>query len=136
MKRKYKKSGLHIFEKIISDGEYMLNRENTFCEDFPDEFVTEEVFSIATRVVSILVNHKFTDIEMYHSGFDVGINGKQISIEVSKNNIAGYFRMHNYKPTPNSSNVIKFNIDIEKDFGIILHHIIFSFRMISDRKET
>jgi len=90
MKAKYKKNKLHIFEKIISDGSYMLNRENTFCEDFPDEFVSEEVFDIASRVVSILVSHGFTDIKMYHSGCDVGVDGKQISIEVSKDKIAGF----------------------------------------------
>ena len=136
MKVKYKKNKLHIFEKIISDGRYMLNRENTFCEDYPDEFVSEEVFDVASRVVSILVAHGFTDVEMFHSGYNVDINGKQISIEVSKDKIAGYFRMKNYKAVPNSSNVIEFNIDIEKDFGIILHFIFNSFRMISDRKET
>jgi len=44
--------------------------------------------------------------------------------------------MPNYKATQNSSNVIKFNIDIDKEFGIVLHYLFNSFRMISDRKET
>ena len=104
-----------ICEQIISDGCYMLDPEKTYCEDYPDEFVSEEVFQIACDVVRHLVMNGFTNVSMYHSGKDVGIDGKNICIEVSKNSIAGFCKLKNYKTIPQSSNVIKFVVDWNDD---------------------
>ncbi len=104
-----------ICDKIISDGSYMLDRKQTYCEDFPDEFISEEVFQIACDAVRHLVMNNFTDVSMYHSGNNIGIDGKQISVEVSNKQIYGFCKLKNYRPIPQSSNVIKFVIDLEED---------------------
>lgn len=104
-----------ICDKIISDGSYMLDQKQTYCEDFPDEFISEEVFQIACDAVRHLVMNNFTDVSMQHSGNEIGIHGKQISVKVSKNSIAGFCKLKNYKHTHPSSNVIKFIIDLEEN---------------------
>lgn len=124
-----------IYDKIISDGRYMLNRQNTFVEDFPDEFVTEEVFDLATTVVGILVQNNFTDVEMYHAGNCVGIDGKNICTEVSKDKVYGFCKLKNYSATP-SSNVVKFNIDIVDDWKDTLNYIICGLGMMKYNNEN
>lgn len=128
------------YDKIISDGRYMLNRENTFCEDCPDEFVSEEVFNIASDVVSILVTHGFVDIEMSHYGNNIDINGKYIGVEVSKESVDGFCKLKNYSGTPIGRNIVKFNIDIIDDWKDTLNYIICGLGMMKynneNRKET
>ncbi len=110
-----------IYDKIISDGRYMLIKENVYNEDFPDEFVTQEVFDLASKVVSILVNHNFTDVEMAHWGYSVDINGSRIALNVSKERIGGFCKLRNYSF---GKNVVKFNFDIDNDWEDTLNYII------------
>lgn len=126
-----------IYDKIISDGRYMLNRENTFDEDNPDEFVSEEVFDIASNVVSILVQHGFTDVEMGHCGNNIDIYGKKIGVAVSKESLGGFYRLKNYSQC--GRNVVKFNLDIVDDWETTLNHIICGLGTLNyneNRKET
>ena len=125
------------YDKIISDGRYMLNRENTFDEDNPDEFVSEEVFDIASNVVSILVQHGFTDVEMGHYGNNIDIYGKKIGVAVSKESLGGFYRLKNY--TQHGKNIVKFNIDTVDDWETTFNHIICGLGTLNyneNRKET
>lgn len=124
-----------IYDKIISDGCYMLNRENTFCEDYPDEFVSEEVFDIASDVVSVLVTHGFVDIEMTHYGNDIDICGKNIGVSVSKENVGGFYKLKNYSATPYGRNIVKFNIDVVDDWKDTLNYIVCGLGMMKYNNE-
>lgn len=123
------------YDKIISDGRYMLNRENTFDKECPDEFVSEEVFNIASDVVAILVSHGFVDIEMTHCGNDIDICGKNIGVVVSKENVGGFYKLKNYSGTPIGKNVVKFNMETVDDWKDTLNHIVCGLGMMKYNNE-
>ncbi|MCV6901041.1 hypothetical protein OE165_28815, partial [Escherichia coli] len=72
----------------------------------------------------ILVQHGFTDVEMSHCRNDIDVCGKNIGVAVSKENVAGFYKLKNYSATPHGKNIVKFNMDVVDEWETAFNHII------------